>query len=213
MDNHPIPQDVTGFQFRLIGDMTIKQFAYLAAGIILAWICLSLPIFILLKLPFVVFFGGAGVILAFIPIGGRPADTMIFYFFKAVFSPTQYIYSSQNQPIVTEQPVTTIGKEPTKEEKHEKKDDKVHLDTPTDASSFEKLFGEKKDADEKPAPPEPTLETKLPEQTAPVPQVQPEENPQELSEKATTIAKELIEAQKEETTAHDQQEAQEAHEK
>ena len=46
MDNHPIPQDVTGFQFRLIGDMTIKQFAYLAGGMILAWIFLASPLFI-----------------------------------------------------------------------------------------------------------------------------------------------------------------------
>ncbi|HSD98919.1 MAG TPA: PrgI family protein, partial [Patescibacteria group bacterium] len=75
MDNHPIPQDVTGFQFRLIGDMTIKQFAYLTAGVVLAWICLSLPVLFFLKLPLVVFFGGTGVIFAFIPIAGRPADT------------------------------------------------------------------------------------------------------------------------------------------
>src|SRR5579872_2124564 len=84
MDNHPIPQDVTGFQFRLIGDMTIKQFAYLAAGVVLAWICLSLPLFILIKFPLVLLFGGTGLIFAFVPLGGRPADVMILYFFKAV---------------------------------------------------------------------------------------------------------------------------------
>ena len=60
MENHPIPQDITGFQFKLIGDMTIKQFAYLAAGTVFAWIIFSLPITYFLKLPLssiIVFFG------------------------------------------------------------------------------------------------------------------------------------------------------------
>ncbi|EKD47460.1 MAG: hypothetical protein ACD_66C00049G0001, partial [uncultured bacterium] len=28
MEQHPVPQNVTGFQFKLIGDITLKQFAY-----------------------------------------------------------------------------------------------------------------------------------------------------------------------------------------
>ncbi len=92
MDNHPIPQDVTHFQFRLIGDMTIKQFAYLAAGSILAWIALLFPVFFLLKAPIALLFAGTGVILAFVPIEGRPADIMIGNFIKALFTPSQYTY-------------------------------------------------------------------------------------------------------------------------
>src|SRR3989338_4380812 len=37
MDAHPVPQDVNSFQFRLIGDMTIKQFTYLASGLGIAY--------------------------------------------------------------------------------------------------------------------------------------------------------------------------------
>ena len=92
MENHPIPQDITGFQFKLIGDMTIKQFAYLAAGVILGWITYVLPIFILIKIPFVLFFAGFGVAAAFVPIEGRPFDVMIANYFKALFNPTQYVY-------------------------------------------------------------------------------------------------------------------------
>src|SRR3990167_10467552 len=94
-ENHPIPQDITGFQFKLIGDMTLKQFAYLAAGAIFAWITYLLPLFLLIKLPIVVFFLSFGVALAFVPVDGRPLDTMIAYFFKALFSPTQYKYQKQ----------------------------------------------------------------------------------------------------------------------
>lgn len=92
MENHPIPQDITGFQFKLIGDMTIKQFAYLATGSVLAWIAFSLPIAFLIKLPFITIFLVFGISFAFFSIEGRPVDTMIINFLKAAFSPTQYIY-------------------------------------------------------------------------------------------------------------------------
>lgn len=93
MDNHPIPQDVTGFQFRLIGDMTVKQFAYVAAGAVLAWmlyVILPLPAFI--KIPVVAVIGGVGVALAFLPIEGRPMDVMMSNFLKSLFSPNQYVF-------------------------------------------------------------------------------------------------------------------------
>ena len=92
MDNHPIPQDITGFQFKLIGDMTIKQFAYLATGSVLAWIAFSLPISFFIKLPFVTIFLVFGTSFAFFSIEGRAVDTMVINFIKAAFSPTQYIY-------------------------------------------------------------------------------------------------------------------------
>src|SRR5258708_3540554 len=92
MENHPIPQDITGFQFKLIGDMTIKQFAYLATGSVLAWIAFSLPVPLFIKLPFTFIFLVFGVSFAFFSIEGRPVDTMIINFIKAAFSPTQFVY-------------------------------------------------------------------------------------------------------------------------
>src|SRR5690349_4799220 len=92
MDNHPIPQDVTNFEFRLIGDMTLKQFGYVAGGVILGWMALASPIFFLLKLLVAGIFVLSGVILAFVPIDGRPSDVMLLHFIKALFSPTQFLY-------------------------------------------------------------------------------------------------------------------------
>ena len=94
--NHPIPQDITGFQFKLIGNMTIKQFAYLAGGFVFAWVFYILPIFFLVKLIFVLGFAALGASLAFLPIGGRPMDLMFVNFIKAVFRPTQYVYEQTN---------------------------------------------------------------------------------------------------------------------
>lgn len=92
MDNHPIPQDVTGFQFRLIGNMTVKQFAYVAAGTVLAAIFYYAPFPVIMKIIFIPLCGGAGAALAFLPIEGRPLDVMVSYFIKDLISPTQYLY-------------------------------------------------------------------------------------------------------------------------
>ncbi len=96
MENHPIPQEVTGFQFKLIGDMTIKQFAYLATGIVIGWILFALPINIFIKFPLVAFFVVLGLGLAFVPIQGRPMDLMVVSFIKALFRPTVFIYKNSN---------------------------------------------------------------------------------------------------------------------
>jgi hypothetical protein len=95
MENHPIPQDVTGFQFKLIGNMTVKQFAYLATGGVIAVLFYYLPVFILIKLPIMILGGGLGAALAFLPVEGRPLDLMLSNFVRDLFAPTQYIYQKE----------------------------------------------------------------------------------------------------------------------
>lgn len=92
MENHPIPQDVTGFQFRLIGSLTVKQFGYLAAAAVLFVICWYLPIAVYIKGPLLLLFAGFGIGLAFIPIEGRPMDVMAGHFLEDVFAANQYVY-------------------------------------------------------------------------------------------------------------------------
>lgn len=99
MDNHPIPQDVTGFQFKLIGNMTVKQFAYLATGAVLGWILLQLPIHILIKFPFAALSAILGIGLAYFPISGRPMDVMIGNYIKALLRPTQFVYEKSGGQI------------------------------------------------------------------------------------------------------------------
>ncbi len=114
MENHPIPQDVTSFQFKIIGNMTIRQFAYLATGSILAWIFFSLPIFFAIKFFLVAFFFLFGVFLAFIPVEGRPLDAMISRFIKALFIPNQYVYQKTSAAKALPQPLPVPDK--TKQE-------------------------------------------------------------------------------------------------
>lgn len=102
LDNHPIPQDVTHFQFKLIGEMTLKQFGYLAGGVGMAWLIFILPINIFVKLPISLIYAGTGILLAFIPIEGRPADTMIKNFVRALLVPNQFLYKKESSdPILS----------------------------------------------------------------------------------------------------------------
>jgi len=94
MENHPIPQDVTGFKFKLIGSITLKEFLYVLGGGILAIIVFILPpsVSYFIKIPLMTIFSGVGAAFAFVPIEGRPMDKMLYNFIKTVPSENEYIY-------------------------------------------------------------------------------------------------------------------------
>jgi len=114
MEQHPVPQNVTTFQFRLIGDMTLKQFGYLAGGSILAYLCYKLPLPFVFTWPLAVLFFLTGVGFAFVPVEERPMDVWVLSFFKSVYSPTLFIWqkgrpapepvSSAAQPVIGPRP-------------------------------------------------------------------------------------------------------------
>jgi hypothetical protein len=91
MDAHPVPQNVTDFQFHLIGDMTLRQFLYLAIGVGIAYvtfIVLSQPAPVI-AWPIIVISSLIGVAFAFLPIADRPLDHWLKAYLKAIFSPTK----------------------------------------------------------------------------------------------------------------------------
>ncbi len=92
MENHPIPQDVTGFQFKLVGNMTLKQFGYVGAGVIMCVIFFYAPLNFFIKFPLFMLSALTGVGLAFVPIEGRPMDLMLSNFAKAILQPNQFVY-------------------------------------------------------------------------------------------------------------------------
>lgn len=94
---HPIPQNVTNFEFHLVGDMTLKQFAYLSAGVGFAFLVFttlstSQPI---IAWPIIVISSLLGAAFAFLPIQERPLDHWVGAFFKAIFKPTSLKFSSK----------------------------------------------------------------------------------------------------------------------
>lgn len=98
MEQHPVPQNVTTFQFRLIGDMTIKQFGYLAGGAILAYVSYKLPLPFFFRWPLTFIFALGGVGFAFVPVEERPMDIWVMSFIKNIYSPTQFVWSHEAAP-------------------------------------------------------------------------------------------------------------------
>ncbi|MCJ7804567.1 hypothetical protein MUP35_02430 [Patescibacteria group bacterium] len=97
MEQHPVPQHIASYEFRLIGDMTLRQFAQLAAGAIIGLIVYALPIPVIFKWPLIVFFGFSGFAFAFLPFNERPLSNWVLSFFKAIFTPTQFIWAKTAQ--------------------------------------------------------------------------------------------------------------------
>lgn len=97
---HPVPQNVTNFEFHLVGDMTLKQFGYLAAGLGLAYITflvLAVPA-PFLAWPMIVVFVALGAAFAFLPIQERPLDHWVGAFYTAVSKPTKLKFESKVLP-------------------------------------------------------------------------------------------------------------------
>ncbi len=99
MEPHPIPQNVTTFQFHLVGDMTLKQFLYLAAGSSIAYLLFLFlaPKYPLIGWPLVAISALLGVAFAFLPIESRPLDHWLAAFLKAVYSPTKRVWKKNGQ--------------------------------------------------------------------------------------------------------------------
>lgn len=130
MENHPIPQDVTGFKFKLIGSVTIKQFLYLLGAGILTTLVFILPINVFIKIPLMAIFSLIGIGLAFVPIEGRPMDTMIVNFAKTIPNENRYIYKKRGvnlssfeffKPPIAQMKVTHVESEQEKPETDSKR--------------------------------------------------------------------------------------------
>ena len=99
MEQHAIPRQITSFEFKLIGFMTLKQFLYIVIFAPIGYI-----VYLAFPIPFLnvligIGVGLIGVALAFLPINDRPLDIWIRNIWKRLNSPTQFTYHKHNQPI------------------------------------------------------------------------------------------------------------------
>ncbi len=99
MDQHPIPRQITTFEFKLIGFLTIKQFIYLVIFVALGFVVYAITPIPILNIIMGVLTGAIGAAFAFIPINDRPMEVWIRNLLKRLTSPTQYSFHKQNKPI------------------------------------------------------------------------------------------------------------------
>ena len=118
---HAVPQQVFGVQFKLVGDLTIRQFAILAICGFFAFAFFSSGLFIVFRIIIAGLFLLAGVGFAFVPVQDQPMDQWISAFFRAVYAPTRRMWAKSTAPaefLVLEMPRFTrvIGPEVSPEE-------------------------------------------------------------------------------------------------
>lgn len=99
MEQHPIPRQITTFEFKLIGFLTIKQFIYLLISIPLGLVVYAIFPVPVLNILLGIVVALIGVAFAFIPINDRPMEVWIKNLIKRLTSPTQYFFKKQNPAI------------------------------------------------------------------------------------------------------------------
>jgi hypothetical protein len=97
MEQHPIPQQISSYQFRLVGDMTLKQFFKIAGGILISLLISASSLPGIIKWPLVLFFALFGIALAFLPLEERPLEQWLFAFFRSIYSPTYYRWQKSSK--------------------------------------------------------------------------------------------------------------------
>ncbi len=95
MEQHPIPQQITSYEFKLVGEMTLKQFAKAAGGVIIAFIIHATSLVFFIKWPLIFIFATGGLAMAFVPFQDRPLETWAAAFIKSIYSPTIYFYKKR----------------------------------------------------------------------------------------------------------------------
>ncbi len=95
---HAVPQHIAAFEFKLIGDLTIKQFLFAGVGIAVAYAAWISDLNFLIKWSTIILAAGLGLGTAFFPIQDRTLDQWLFNFILAIFSPTQRVWRKEPLP-------------------------------------------------------------------------------------------------------------------
>jgi len=95
---HAVPQNIMDVEFKLIGDLTMRQFAYLMIFGVVSYIAYvsGIPGFF----KFIIILGsiGGGLAFAFLPIQDRGMDEWVINFINAVYLPTQKVWKKEPTP-------------------------------------------------------------------------------------------------------------------
>ncbi|NCN87498.1 MAG: hypothetical protein GW941_01230 [Candidatus Pacebacteria bacterium] len=97
MKEHAIPQDITGYKFHIVGNMTLKQFAEIAVGFVIAFFIFKTNLFAPIKYILVILSASTGAALAFLPIEERPLDHWFSTFFKVLYKPTKFYWKKKSK--------------------------------------------------------------------------------------------------------------------
>jgi len=128
MEHHAVPQQISEYEFRLVGSMTLKQFIKLAGGLILAFVFYSTNLIFFIKWPLVIGFSSLGAALAFLPVNEQPLEKWLQAFFNSIYSPTIYVWQKQTQAFEFSDQYYQPPSQPEPEEEGKKEDKEPKLE-------------------------------------------------------------------------------------
>ena len=109
MRQHPIPQNVLDVEFKLFTKFTLKEFAYLAAGVISGALFLVLNRQIglpgIIAWPAFLILSAVGAFFALVPINDQNADEFVKNYFTAINKPTQRVWLNDQMQENRKKPV------------------------------------------------------------------------------------------------------------
>jgi hypothetical protein len=115
MRQHPIPQNVLDVEFKLFTRFTLKEFAYLAAGIVSGAIFLVLNKQVglpgIIAWPAFLTLSGVGAFFALVPINDQSADEFVKNFFSAINKPTQRVWLNEQMHEQRTKPIVQPNEE------------------------------------------------------------------------------------------------------
>ena len=100
-------------EFKLFGELTIRQFGYVAGGALVAFVCyVSFADIPLIRWPLVVFFGILGIMLAVFKVNDRPFEIWLANFIFALFTSQRRIWkkSAKTPEILRSMNVNSVSK-------------------------------------------------------------------------------------------------------
>lgn len=89
---HAVPQNIMEVEFKLIGDMTVRQFLYVASGGFLCYLAYTGGLPFLIRWFLILLIASLALGMAFLPMEERGLDEWIRNFFAACYSPTQRMW-------------------------------------------------------------------------------------------------------------------------
>ncbi len=96
---HPIPQNVLGVEFKLVGALTMRQFLYVAVAVVIAYLIYSATgLIVAIRYPLSLIIALTGLAAAFLPIQNQTFDKWVGHFVGAITSPTQRVWRKAPSP-------------------------------------------------------------------------------------------------------------------
>lgn len=95
---HPVPQNVMDVEFKVVGDLTVRQILYLFIGGIIIFVLYKAGLPAFWQWVFIIFVGILSLGLAFVPIQERGLDKWAVIFINSMIKPTQMLWKKMPTP-------------------------------------------------------------------------------------------------------------------